>query len=520
VTDRRTNRPATVAALLLSLFMGAMEMTVVSTAMPTVIADLGGALHYAWVFSAYMLTCTVGVPIWGKLADLYGRKPVMMIALAIFLAGSAASGQARSMEQLIVFRALQGIGAAGIQPIALTIVGDIFGIEERAKMQGLFGAVWAIAGLVGPLLGGVIVATLSWRWVFYVNLPFGVLSALVLSAALHEKVERREHGLDFAGATLLSAAVVALLLGVDGFASIVLIPLSALLVIAFLYVERRAKEPIVPLALFAQRTLAISSALSTLAGAAMIGLVTFVPLYAQGVLGATPTGAGSTIAPMAIGWPAASAISGRLITRVGFAWLVRIGLAMTAASSIALALVLGDGASSKMLGVMSAAFGIGMGFSNTALVIAVQTSVGFGQRGVATASTMFTRNIGGTLGVGVMGVVLSRRLLASPALAHANGEALVARILGPDRRNVDPELLRSIAGDLAIGLTSVAWVIAGLAIAAALFAWLFPNVATARATPARARRRLFGARGPTACSSPCRRRRPTTRGASAREAAR
>jgi EmrB/QacA subfamily drug resistance transporter len=452
--------------------MAAMEMTVVSTAMPTVVAELGGALHYAWVFTAYMLTSTVTVPIYGKLADLHGRKPWMLVAMALFLGGSMASGQARTMTQLIAFRAIQGVGAGGMQPLALTIIGDIFDIEERAKMQGLFSAVWAIAGLAGPLLGGVIVAALSWRWVFYVNVPFGVASALVLSYSLVEDVERRAHRLDFAGAGVLGAAVVALLLGTDGVIPFVLLPASALCAIAFVMIERRAAEPILPLALFAQRALAISSALSAAAGAAMIGLVTFVPLYAQGVLGATPTEAGATIAPMAIGWPIASAVSGRLITKLGFRTLVRVGMAGVGAAAIALALLIGHGATQMELRVASAAFGVGMGLSNTALVIAVQTSVGFAQRGVATASTMFFRNIGGTVGIGVMGVVLARALLGSGA---ASAE-LVSRILGPDRRTVAPAVLQAIAGDLSRGLLMVAWIIAGLAVAAAVTSLAFPHI--------------------------------------------
>jgi EmrB/QacA subfamily drug resistance transporter len=465
-----------VAALLLALFMGAMEMTVVSTAMPTVVAELGGALHYAWVFTAYMLTSTVTVPIYGKLADLHGRKPVMLVAMALFLIGSMASGQAHTMTQLIVFRAIQGIGAGGMQPMALTIVGDIFKIEERAKMQGVFGAVWAIAGLAGPLLGGVIVATLSWRWVFYVNVPFGLVSAAVLSFSLVESVEKRKHRLDIPGALLLACAVIALLLGTDGHAPWLLLPASAVLTLAFLVVESRADEPILPLKLFAQRILATSSALSALGGGAMLGLVTFVPLYAQGVLGATPTQAGSTIATMAVAWPVASAISGRLIAKVGFRVLVRVGFFLVAASALWLTFAMTHGASAGTLRIGSAFLGLGMGFSNTPLVIAVQTSVGFSQRGVATASTMFFRNIGGTVAVGVMGVVLARALLAGAA-RETGGAELVARILGPDRRNVDPSLLASIAGDLALGIAHVMALVSALAIGAALVAWLFPHVA-------------------------------------------
>jgi len=480
-----------VAALLLALFVAAMEMTVVSTAMPTVVAELGGALHYGWVFTAYMLTSTVTVPIYGKLADLHGRKPVMLVAMALFLVGSMASGQARTMGQLIAFRAVQGVGAGGMQPMALTIVGDIFKIEERAKMQGLFGAVWGIAGLVGPLLGGVIVASLSWRWVFYVNVPFGLVSASVITFSLVETIEKRKHGLDIAGALLLAAAVIALLLGADGHSPWVLLPASAVLTAAFLFVEKRAKEPLVPLQLFAQRVLATSSALSALAGGAMVGLVTFVPLYAQGVLGATPTEAGTTIATMAVTWPIASAISGRLIARVGFRNLVRIGFAFVAVAALWLGAAMSGGASASKLRIITALFGIGMGLANTPLVIAVQSSVTFSQRGVATASTMFFRNIGGTVAVGVMGVVLARALLAGAA-REAGGAELVARILGPDRRNVEPSVLASISGDLALGVGAVMWIVAGLALGAAAVAWLFPKVAStsaAAATPAAPERR-------------------------------
>lgn len=481
-TARTTHRPATVAALLLALFMGAMEMTVVSTAMPTVVAELGGALHYAWVFTAYMLTTTVTVPIYGKLADLHGRKPVMLVAMALFLLGSIASGQARTMTQLIVFRAIQGVGAGGLQPMALTIVGDIFNIEERAKMQGVFGAVWAIAGLVGPLLGGVIVATLSWRWIFYVNVPFGLVSAAVITFSLVETVEPRKHGLDVAGAVLLMGAVVALLLGTDGSAPWVLLPGSAVLTIAFLVVETRAKEPIVPLKLFAQRMLGTSSALSALAGGAMVGLITFVPLYAQGVLGSTPTDAGTTIAAMAVTWPFASAISGRLMKRLGVRALVILGFAVVAASSLAMTLSMAGGTSVSTLRIGAAFFGIGMGMSNTPLVIAVQASVGFSQRGVATASTMFFRNIGGTVAVGVMGVVLAGALLAGAA-RDVGGASLVARILGPERRGVEATVLAAISGDLTLGLTRVMWIVTALAMAAAAVSWLFPPLPTSDPPP-------------------------------------
>ena len=454
------------------MFMAAMEMTVVSTAMPTVVAELGGALHYAWVFTAYMLTSTVTVPIYGKLADLYGRKPVILVAMALFLVGSMASGQSHTMTQLIVFRAVQGVGAGGMQPIALTVVGDIFDIKERAKMQGVFGAVWAIAGLVGPLVGGVVVATLSWRWVFYLNVPFGLVSAAVLTFSLVENVQKREHRLDIVGAVVLTAAVIALLLGVDGHAPAVLLPVAALGTAAFLFVEMRAKEPLLPLAMFRQRVFATTSALSALSGGAMLGLVTFVPLYAQGVLGTTPTKAGSMVAAMAVAWPVASALSGRLIVKVGFTALVRAGYGICALGSLLLLYFVSHGAGATELRIASALFGVGMGLATAPLVIGVQTSVAFAQRGVATASTMFFRNIGGTVGVGVMGVILADALLAGPA-KEAGGAGLVAQILGPERRHLDPGLLATISGDLGVGVVHVIYLIAGMSVAAALLAWMY-----------------------------------------------
>src|SRR5947209_7833647 len=212
----KTNRPLTVVALLLSLSMAAMEMTVVSTAMPTVVGDLGGIQLYSWVFTGYLLTSTVTVPLYGKLADLYGRKPVLLFGIALFLAGSMASGLSRSIGALVAFRALQGLGAGAMQPTTLTIVGDIYNLEERARMQGVFGAVWGVAGLIGPLLGGLIVKVLSWRWVFFINVPAGIASAALLAGSLHEEVEHRRHSLDVLGAGLLTLGLAALLFGTHG----------------------------------------------------------------------------------------------------------------------------------------------------------------------------------------------------------------------------------------------------------------------------------------------------------------
>ncbi|MFL5441574.1 MAG: MFS transporter, partial [Myxococcales bacterium] len=286
----KTNRPLTVVSLLLSLSMAAMEMTVVSTAMPTVVGDLGGIHYYSWVFTAYLLTSTVTVPIYGKLADLYGRKPVLLAGIAIFLVGSMASGLAQGIGALIAFRALQGLGAGAMQPTTLTIVGDIYNLEERARMQGVFGAVWGVAGLIGPLLGGIIVKYLSWRWVFFINVPAGIAAAMLLVVALHEEVEHRRHSLDLAGAGVLTLCLVALLFGTHGgAASAIGLPLAVLSLFVFFAIEKRSAEPVVPLDLFRGRVMAVATAAGALVGAGMISMVTYVPLYVQGVLGGSPT---------------------------------------------------------------------------------------------------------------------------------------------------------------------------------------------------------------------------------------
>lgn len=478
----KTNRPLTVVGLLFSISMAAMEMTVVSTAMPTVVGDLGGIHLYGWVFTAYLLTSTVTVPLYGKLADLYGRKPVLLFGIALFLAGSMASGLAPSIGALIAFRALQGLGAGAMQPITLTVVGDLYDLEERARMQGVFAAVWGVAGLAGPLLGGVIVSYLSWRWVFFINLPAGIAAAALLIVALHEHVEPRAHTLDFAGAGVLMLGLTALLVGTHGGrASAIGLPLAVVLLLVFVVIERRAKEPVLPFDLFAQQVVGVATLSGTLIGAGMISLVTYVPLYVQGVLGGTPTQAGAAVAPMVIGWPIASALGGRLLTRVGFRPLIRGGLALSAVSAVALALFLRPGASVHMVQAAAAAFGAGLGFANTSLLIAVQTSVDWRQRGVATASTMFARTIGGTLAVGALGGALAAALLKDASIPAEAAD----RLLGPAHgAGLDPAVLRALTGSLQSGLGFVFWAIAGIAVAAALTALAFPHLSTRTGTQA------------------------------------
>jgi EmrB/QacA subfamily drug resistance transporter len=479
---RQTNRPMTIVALLLAMFLAAMEMTVVSTAMPTAVGDLGGIHLYAWVFAAYMLTATVTLPIYGKLADLYGRKPVMLAGIALFVGGSFLCGHAGSMNTLILFRAIQGLGAGAIQPIAMTIVGDLFDVHQRARIQGILGAVWGLAGLVGPVLGGAIVQWLSWRWVFYVNIPLALACAAVLLLAYHETVERHDHRLDFAGAALLSLTVVfALLTTRPRTEGLGFLPAAVVTAVLFLWVERHADEPLLPLGLFSRRVMAVASATGALVGAAMISVVTFVPLYVQIVLGGSPTDAGTAIAPIAIGWPISSTLAGRILPRTGYKALIRGGLALTFCAALGLSFLLRPGADLWSLRATMLFYGLGLGFANTPLIIAVQSSVPWNQRGVATASTMFSRSIGGTLAVGILGGVLAAALAAGGAPPGA-----VDKLLGPERSFLPAALVRSLSGVLQGGMEGIFQAVAVIAFAGFAASLLFPSIRIAsRATTAK-----------------------------------
>lgn len=472
----------TVFALLLVLFMAAVEMTVVSTGMPTVVGDLGGIDLYPWVFSAYMLAATVTMPLFGKLGDLYGRKAILLLGLALFAGGSASCGLARSMHVLIACRAIQGLGAGAMHPMTFTIIGDLYNLEERARMQGVFGAVWGFAGIVGPLLGGVIIERLSWPWLFLVNLPFGVIAVAVIALALRESVARREHPLDFAGAGWLALGTVALLASAGGAPwAEVSLPVAAGAVVLFVRAERRAREPILPLDLMGRRVIAVANGLGAMLGALMMSTVTYLPLYAQAVRGGTAAEAGAAITPMVLGWPISSAFAGRLIPRHGFRAIIRIGLAVIAAAGIALAFSVRPGAPPWLTPVAAGALGVGMGFANTALLIAVQTSVEWGQRGVVTAGNMFFRTMGGTISVGALGGLLVAALTADPTIRPEDAHVL----LRPGNAALlSPAAFASLAHALEAALGQVFVLLAVLAAATVVVGRAFPRNATPPAEPA------------------------------------
>ncbi len=469
-----TNRRLTVVALMLAMFLSAMEATAVSTAMPTVIGDLGGVELYSWIFTVYMLTSTVSVPIWGKLADLFGRKPVMLVGLAVFLVGSGLSGTVGDIYQLIVFRALQGLGAGAMQTTSLTIIGDLFNLKERAKVQGFFAAVWGVAGISGPLLGGFIVDAVNWRWIFFINLPFGLVSAVLLALVYRENIAKKQRSLDWLGAALLTGSCLALLSAAGGVHAGELGTVGVLLLFAFICNEKHAPEPILPMKLFSQRLIATASVIGALAGGAMFSIVTYLPLLVQGANNGSPTEAGATLTPMMVGWPIASTIAGRLIHKTGFKIFVFIGTSVTMASTIALALSMQNGWPFWTTYVSTFIFGVGMGLTNISLLLSVQTSVPWEQRGVATASTMFFRQIGGTMVVGLLGGILTKSLLDDGDVSPK----VINDLLGPlHGKNLDPMLLQQLHHVLSDALHPIFWVVAGLGVAFFLCGLLFPKSA-------------------------------------------
>jgi EmrB/QacA subfamily drug resistance transporter len=424
VDDRHKRRA--LYGVMLSVFLAAMESTVVATAMPTVVASLGGLQIYSWVFSGFLLTSTVTMPLWGRLSDLVGRRPVYLTGLTIFLVGSALAGVAQNMGQLIAFRALQGVGAGSLLTLGMTIVGELFGLEQRAKMQSYVSSVWGVASLLGPLLGGLLTDHISWRWVFYINLPFGAVAMLLLYGALPEG-QRRRHALDYPGLALFSVGVSALLIGIMEAGRVgrwsgldVLLPLGVAVITlgAFIVVERRTSEPIVPLRLFRHRMVVAASLNGFLSGMAMFGAISFVPLFLQHVSGMSATAAGFVLTPFVLGWVAMSIVGARLALRLGYRVLVVSGMACLAVAFLMLSrwapgLTQAVAMRDALLG------GIGMGLTFVPMLIAVQSAVPRPDLGAATSMTQFCRTIGGAVGLSVMGAVMIRRLAAGAPMADA-----------------------------------------------------------------------------------------------------
>ncbi len=468
------------AAMMLSLFLASMEVTVVATAMPTIVADLGGLSIYAWVFSAYMLTSTTAVPIFGKLSDIYGRRPIYLASIALFLIGSTLCGFAQSMPQLIFFRAVQGLGAGGLLPLAFTIIGDIFTFEERARVQGIFSGVWGFSSLVGPLLGGFLVDRVSWHWIFFVNLAPGFLAAALMLIAWQEVTPRTRAPVDFFGALLLGAGITTLLLALfqmqepQGWASprfAILLFISFALFAALVAVERRAPNPILPVALFRERLFATSVSQGFLAGFGMFGSAAFVPFFAQTVLGTTATEAGATLTPQIMAWTIGSIVGSRMLLRFGFRAIALLG-GVLIAIGFGLMILVNVHTPQWFIMLNTGLMGLGMGFAIPAFLIAVQSSAPRQSLGTATATVQFSRNIGGTIGVSVMGVLLTLRLTEELTRAGIDPNSIALGSLLDRANSANLATLAPLRDSLALAINSV-FVVGFLAAVGALIATTF-----------------------------------------------
>ncbi len=470
------DRQLVTVALIAGMFLAALEATGVATAMPTAVSELGGVERYSWAFSAYLLTSTTTVPLFGKLADLYGRLKIYHVSVVIFLVGSALCGAAASFEQLVFFRALQGIGAGGVMPISVTLVGDIYTLEERGRIQGVFSAVWGVASLIGPIVGGVVTDLISWRWVFYFTIPFGIVSAVMMQMFLKEPPIRREHRLDILGTVILTSAVTVLLVamlegsevwGWTDVRTLGLITLAGFGLVAFIYQEKRAAEPMLPLDIFSNRVISVASAGSVILGSLLFALVAFVPMWAQGVWGGSATDAGSALIPMMLAWPLASTISGRMMLRVGYRPLVIFG-SITGAIGLGI-LAWGHPARLQLI-IAMILIGLGNGFIATPFLVAVQNAVPWNRRGVATSTNQFFRTIGGSIAVAALGAVLNSHL-RDVLGAGANANAL----LDPATRSAaDPATIARTVTALAEGLHTIFLICLVAGIVAVFIAVLFP----------------------------------------------
>lgn len=477
---KETNRKLVTTFLMAGIFLSAMEATIVATAMPTIVGKLGGFSHFTWVFSVFLLTQAATIPIYGKLADLYGRKSIFAIGAVLFIIGSGLCGVAHSMTQLIVFRAIQGLGAGSVLPTAMTIVGDLYPGKERAKVQGLLSSVWAIAAVIGPALGGIIVQTIGWQWVFEVNVPFGIITSVGVMVFLHEKVEHHGHKIDYTGALVLVTSIIALLFALmqagvrwawTSPQLIGMIILSIGLFGAFLWIESRAEEPVLPLNVMRQPMVLASNICAIITGGLTVGASAFLPTFAQGVLGTSAIIAGGTIVTLSIGWPIASTLTGRLIWRYGYRKIEIAGLIFCILGSV---FFLGINASSSPLYLAFCSFimGIGLGLASTTQLVAVQSTVNWKQRGIATSSVMFSRILGSTLLVAVLGTVVNTSLVnslaGSPLLKKygvSDSVSITNLLLDPVGRASLPHVnLDILANALAHGIHLTFWLILGASI--------------------------------------------------------
>ena len=426
----RSERGPVLLSIMLSVGLVAIDSTILATAVPSIVNELGGFAQFPWLFSIYLLAQAVTVPIYGKLSDLFGRKPVILFGIAAFVLGSILCGFAWSMTTLIAARAIQGLGAGAVQPTSMTMVGDLYTVAERARVQGYVASVWAISAVVGPTLGGVFSDYLSWRWIFFVNVPLGGLAAWMLVRRFHETVEKKEHKIDFAGAALLAVGTSLVILGLleggilwrwGSLTSVAILAGGGILLVAFALVERRAAEPILPGWVFRQRILNSTNVASLAIGVIVIGLTSYVPLFVQGVLGTSALVAGFALAALTIGWPLSASMAGKVYLRLGFRTTALMGAAVGLVGA-ALLLLLSTGSTVWQVAVTCFVVGLGMGMVASPTLVAAQSTVDWESRGVVTGTNMFARSMGSALGIAVFGAIANASL-AAKLNGHSTGTA-------------------------------------------------------------------------------------------------
>ncbi len=466
-SQSNSKRPFVLAAIMLAMFLAAIEATIVSTAMPSIASDLGGFSLYSWVFSAYLLTNASTVLIFGKLSDIFGRKPIFLMGISLFLTGSLLCGFSTSMEMLIVFRFIQGIGAGALMPMASTIVGDIYTKEERAQIQGYLASVWGISAVTGPALGGFFVDVLNWKYVFWMNLPLGFLAIIGIVLFFKEDIEKEKRSIDYIGSLLLILSVSSLMIIlVEGGVAIpwnsntmfLLTMFSLIAFIMFIFQERRANDPMMPFAIWTYRSITIANITSLTTGMILIGVSSFLPAFVQGVMEQSATVAGFTLTAMSIGWPISSTIAGRLLLKIGFRTTSILG---------GLALIIG-GIFFFMLTPEKGPFwaaagsffiGVGMGLSTTSFIVSIQNTVDWKKRGIATATNMFMRTLGSALGAALLGGILNGKIQTVIEERGLENQASVDTtniLLDAEKRgSLSQDVLHTLQDALTIGLHQV-----------------------------------------------------------------
>lgn len=483
------------ACVLLATFMAAVEGTIISTAMPSIIADLGGFALFSWAFSIFLLMQAATIPIYGKLADLYGRKPVFVAGTSLFLVGSLLCGFAETMPQLILFRAIQGLGAGAVQPVSMIIVGDIFTAEERAQRQGYISSVWGISSIAGPALGSLIVENTDWAWVFWINLPLGLLAIAGILSFLREEVEKEQPQLDIPGSALILVSVSALILAMvqggvawewTSLPSLGLLGIFALGFVLFLWQERRAPEPMMPLELWRHPLIGLANLATFLSGMVLMGISSFLPAYVQGVMGRSAFVGGVALGLMSIGWPLASIVGSRLLLKMGLRYTSLLGGLFLVAGGV-MFLLLTPGKGPVWASAGSFFIGLGMGFTATSFIISIQSSVEWSMRGAATASNMFMRTLGSTIGAALMGGIVNSRLMhylrqhAGEQDFSADLDA-VGLLLNPDSRaQMTEEALQLLREGMSAALSTVYLAVFLLTIAVLVLVGFLPKSAPAKA---------------------------------------